>query len=82
MWFAVWPGVVTASMVKPLPLHHLAVGERAVRPEVGVVGALHARRLADVELARRPVRTFGQHQRAGRRLHRRHAPANDRDGCG
>ena len=73
MWLAVWPGVVTASMVQPSPAHHLAVGERAVGPEVGVVGGVEPRRLADMQRARGAVRALGQHLRAGRRLDRRHA---------
>ena len=51
MWLAVWPGVVMASSVQPSPLHHLAVGERAVGLEVGVVGGLEPRPVADMERA-------------------------------
>ena len=73
MWLAVWPGVVMASSVQPSPLHRFAVGQRAVGPEVGVVGGFHPRPVADMERPRRPVRAFGQNQRAGRGLDRRHA---------
>ncbi len=52
---------------------HLAVGERAVGPEVGVVGGFEPRPVADMQRARGAMRAFGQNQRAGRRLDRRHA---------
>ena len=59
MWFAVWPGVVIASMRPAVAAHHLAVGERAIGPEVRVVRRLHARRLAGMERTRGAVRAFG-----------------------
>ena len=42
--------------------HDLAVGERAIGPEIGVVAGVEARRLADIERPRGPMRPFGQHR--------------------
>ena len=76
------PGVVTASMVQPCAGDDLAVGERAVGPELGIVAGIEPRRLADIERTRGAVRPFGKHQRTGRRLDAAAPPANDRGGCG
>ena len=46
----------------------LAVGQRAIGPELGVVAGIEARRLADIEGTRGAVRSFGQNQGPGRRL--------------
>ena len=48
--------------------HHVAVGQRVIGAEVGVVARLHARRLAGIERARRAVRALGIDGRAGRGL--------------
>ena len=60
MWFAVWPGVVTASMRPAVAGDDLAVGERAVGLEVGVVAGVEARRLADIERPRGAMRPFAR----------------------
>ena len=61
--------------------HDLAVGERAIGPEIRVVARLHARRLAGMERTRGAVRAFGIDGRAGRGLDRRARRANGRDAC-
>jgi hypothetical protein len=54
------------------PSDDIAIGKRAVGPELGIVACIHARGLADVERSRGTVRAFGQHQGPGRRLDWRH----------
>ena len=51
----------------------LAIGERAVRLEVGVVGGIRAGAVADMQRPRRAMRAFGEHGRAGRLFDRGHA---------
>ena len=46
----------------------LAVGQRAVGSEIGVVAGVETRRLAHIERAGGAVRAFRQHRRAGCRL--------------
>ena len=73
MWLAVWPGVVTASSVQPSPL--------TTSPSASARSGLKSVSLEDSSRGPSPtwsaragaVRAFGQHQRAGRGLDRRHA---------
>ena len=51
---------------------HLAVGQRAVGLELGIVAGVEARRLADIERSRGAMRPFGEHHGPGRRLDSRH----------
>ena len=53
--------------------HHLAVGERLVGAEIGVVAGVEARRLADMQRPRRPVRSLAIGPGAGQRLDARRA---------
>ena len=68
MWFAVWPGVVTASMVKPLPA--TTSPSASARSGRNSVSLLASRRGASpiFEGTRGAVRSFGQNQGPGRRL--------------
>ncbi len=52
--------------------NHLAIGERTVGTEIGIVAGIEARGFSHVERPRGTVRPFRQHQRAGRGLDRRH----------
>ena len=72
MWFAVWPGVVTASMRPAVAGDHLAILERHIGPEVAVGAGIERIVLADMQWPRGAVRPFGIDRRAGRCLDRGH----------
>ena len=55
-------------MVQPSPADDRAVGERDIGAEIHVGGGVEPRGFADMQRPRRPVRAFGVHRGAGRRL--------------
>ncbi len=72
MWLAVWPGVVTASSAPAGAGDDVAVRQHGVGTEIKIAARLEPADLAGMQRPRSPVRTFGEHRRAGRRLDRRH----------
>ena len=72
MWLAVWPGVVIASSVKPLPLTiSPSVSATSGRKSVSAAG-IERIELADIERPRGAVRTFAVGLGAGRFHDARH----------
>ena len=72
MWLAVWPGVVTASMVQPSPSTTSPSLSATSGTKVAVGAGIERIVLADMQRPRGAVRAFGIDGGAGRRLDRRH----------